>query len=216
MPDVGTLYIGIERNAEKAAEGLGTLARKLGSVKDKAAGFDLSNVQTQITNIVNAVKGSEKTMASLGTLFNATATYFKAFGKITDKISINTEPIKQLKEAFGDGIKTGNVGSQLSQLRTALEGEWRVDNATNAGFALSAIGQGAKDTESTNLASVASNVSAVAKALNEYADASARIKEVSGVEGIKTAFETLATNAGTAPASLTVFLILKAKSAMPG
>ena len=196
MPDVGTLNIEITSNAEDAAKGLGTLATKLGSVKKNADGFDLSNVQTQITNIVNAVRGSEKTMASLGTLFNATATYFKAFGKITNAININTKPIEDLKKAFGEGIKTGNVGSQLNQLRSALEGEWRVENAYNAGLALSAIGNGAKDAEATNLSTVATNVSALAKALNEYADASERIKETSGAEGFKAALDTLGTYGG--------------------
>lgn len=191
MPDVGTLNIEITSNAEEAAKGLGTLAQKLGSVKKNAAGFDLSNVQTNIKNIVDAVKGSEKTMASLGTLFNATATYFKAFGKITDKININTKPIKDLKEAFGDGIKTGNVGSQLNQLRTALEGEWKTDNAYNAGIVLSAISQGAKDAESVNLSSTAKNIGSLANSLNEYASAVERISGASDTEGIKALFDVL-------------------------
>lgn len=191
MPDVGTLNIEITSNAEEAAKGLGSLATKLGSVKKNADGFDLSNVQTNIRNIVNAVKGSEKTMASLGTLFNATATYFKAFGKITDKININTKPIKDLKEAFGDGIKTGNVGSQLNQLRTALEGEWKTDNAYNAGLVLSAISQGAKDAESVNLSSTAKNIGSLANSLNEYASAVERINGASDTEGIKALFDVL-------------------------
>lgn len=191
MPDVGTLYIGISSNASTAADGLDALAKKLGSVKRNASGFDLTNVQSQITSIVNAVKGSEKTMASLGTLFNAAATYFKTFGKITDKVSINIQPIKELKEAFGDGIKTGNVGSQLNQLRTALEGEWKTENAYNAGIALSAIGQGAKDAESANLAAVATNITAVANALKEYSAAIESVNNTAGAEGVKAAFQAL-------------------------
>lgn len=180
MPDVGSLNIEITSNAAEAAAGLGTLAKKLGSVNEKAQSFDLTKVKTNITNIVNAVKGSEKTMSSLGTLFNATATYFKTFGKITSAVKINVEPIKQLKEAIGDGIKVGIAGSQINQLRTALEGEWKTDNAYNAGFALSAIAEGAKAAESTDISKVANDIRDLADSINVYTDATDRSKNAIG------------------------------------
>ena len=171
MPDVGSLNIEITSNAAEAAAGLGTLAKNLGSVKKNADGFDLTQVQTNITNIVNAVKGSEKTMASLGTLFNSMSTYFKTFGKITSTIKINTKPIEELQTALKDGINIGNAGSQMNHLRSSLEGEWNTDNAYNAGLAISAIAEGAKNAQSANIGQTAKDISALSKSLTEYAKA---------------------------------------------
>lgn len=183
MAEVGVLNLEIQSNGDDAAKGLGALARNLGSVKEKATGFDLSNVASNIKNIVDAVKGSEKTMSSLGTLLNATSTYFKTFGSASNKISVNLKPIENLKKTIGDGFKLGNAGSQLSQLRTALSGEWNTGNIETIGNALSTIANGAKGVDTANLGEVATNVSAVAKALSEYADAAAKVKDAVGVGG---------------------------------
>lgn len=171
MPDIGTLNLTIESNAQQAASGLDQLAKKLKSVKSNAEGYDLSNVQTQISNIVNAVKGSEKTVASLGTLFNAIANFSKVK---TPKIDV--KPIEELKKAFGKGINTGNVGSQLNQLRTALEGDWNTAKVEDVKTVLSAISTGARELKESGVSSAAKELSTLTKELNNYAAAQEKIK----------------------------------------
>ena len=185
MPDIGTLNLTIESNAQQAADGLDQLARKLKSVKSNAEGYDLSSVQTQISNIVNAVKGSEKAVSSLGTLFNSISTYYKTFSKMTANVTINTKPIEDLRIALDNGIKIGQAGTQLSKLREALEGEWNTKNASDAGFALASIAEGAKSLTGTSLATHAKNISAMASAISEYADSIEKLK-ASATERAKT------------------------------
>lgn len=176
MPDIGTLNLTIESNAQQAADGLDQLARKLKSVKSNSEGYDLSNVQTQISNIVNAVKGSEKTVSALGTLFNSISTYYKTFSKMTANVTINTKPIEDLRLALDDGIKIGQAGTQLNKLREAIEGEWKTDNAYNAGMALAAIGEGAKSLSGTSLGTHAKNISGIATAISEFAKSIEELK----------------------------------------
>ena len=187
MPDVGVLNLTIQDNSKSAADGLEKLAQKLERVKQASENFDISPVSKQISSIGNSVKSENKTVAALGTLFNAIANFAKLKSP-----KIDVTPITQLKDIFADGgIKIGNAGSQLNQLRTAIEGEWKTENAQQAGIALAAIGEGAKSLSGTNLGTVAKNVSAVAKALEEYATAGGKIKDVvsaksfNGVENVR-------------------------------
>ena len=178
MPDVGVLSLTIESNAKQAAEGLDNLAGALERVQ-KAVGTELNlkGIVSPLNKLTKAINDS-KSLANIGTFLNAVASYKKAFKEL-EGVQFNGEPIKQLKAAIGDGIKIGQAGTQLNNLRTALEGEWKTDNAYQAGIALSAIGEGAKSVPG-NLGTVAKNVSAVAKALNEYADATEKIKNAVG------------------------------------
>jgi len=178
MADIGVLNLTIQDNASEAANGLGQLERKLKGVKTAAEGYNLSPVKRQIESVVNAVKGSEKTAAALGTLFNAIANYAKI--KIP---KIDLTPIKELQEAFGEGIKIGNTGSQLNQLRVALQGEWNEEKARTAGDVLKTIAEGVLAFKGSNIGTVANGISKLATALNEYADAAERLKKVFGSSG---------------------------------
>lgn len=183
MPDVGVLNLTIQDNSTQAASGLDKLANKLRSVRDAAEGYNLSNVQQQIANIVNSVVGSEKAVASLGTLFNAIANFSKA--KIP---KIDVSPIEKIKAAIGEGIKIGNAGSQLNQLRSALEGDWNAGNATVAGEALKTIAAGAQSFDGINLGTIAKNITNVAVAIE-------RLQNTNGQAG-STVLDSMATISG--------------------
>ena len=179
MPDVGSLFIKIESDAGTAADNLGKLATKLGSIK-KNSDVDLGNVQQQIANLVNSVKGGEKAASALGTLFNSISTYYKTFKGVTDKFKLNTQPIEQIKSAVDGGIKIGNAGSQLNQLRLALEGNWNMEGAQAASAALESIGPRLNSIDGENLKATATGVKQLAEALDEFAKATEAVKSAVG------------------------------------
>lgn len=180
MPDVGVLSLTIESNAGQAATGLGSLAKALERVqKAVGTGLDLSGVAGQLQALSAAVSGSEKTLTSIGTFVNAITNYTNAIGKLKTA-TINTKPIEDIKEAVKGGFGIGQAGTQINKLREALAGEWNTDNAYQAGMALSAIAEGAKSLNGVSLGTIAKNVSATAKALSEYADATEKVKAAVG------------------------------------
>lgn len=200
MPDVGSLFIKIESDAGTAAGSLGKLATSLGNVK-KNSDVNLGNVQTQIANLVGSVKGGEKAATSLGTLFNSISGYYKTFKGITEKFELNTKPIEQIQEAVKGGIKIGNAGSQLSQFRQALEGNWNMKGAEAAATALESIGSKLNNVDGEKLNTTATGISALAGALNEFASATEAVKSaVGGGSDVSTAvpqFESLGKDSAT-------------------
>lgn len=173
MPDVGVLELKIESDASKAAGGLTKLANGLEKAGKSAASFSLGTVKQQITEIVDAVKNNNTTVKSLGTLINAIAGFKKV-----EKIKFDAEPFEKLKKALGDGISLGQAGTQLKQLREALDGEWNTGNAALAGEALKAIGEGAKAMTGTNLGTKATQITKLADALGKLADQCERLQAV--------------------------------------
>lgn len=180
MPDVGVLNLTIQDNSNVAAGGLNSLRKALEKVQTAVgAGLDMSGISGQIRDLSTAVSNNGKTLAGIGTLLNAVSSYYKTIGKFAN-VQINTTPIEQIKKAVGDdGIRIGNAGSQINILRTALEGEWKTDNAFQASMSLSAIAEGAKSMSGAGLGSIANNVTKLAGALNLYADASERLNSLS-------------------------------------
>ena len=179
MPEVGVLNLTIQDNSTEAAGGLSELTGALVGLQNALGqGLKLSGVSKPLNTFANAVKENSKTFANVGTFLNAMSTYKKAFDE-ADKVRFNAQPIRDLKDAIGDGIRLGQAGTQIKNIREALTGEWNTDNAYKAGQALAAIGEGAKSIPS-GLEKKAISISNVASALQEYADASERIRDVVG------------------------------------
>lgn len=179
MPEVGVLNLTIQDNSTEAAGGLSELTGALVGLQNALGqGLKLSGVSKPLNTFANAVKENSKTFANVGSFLNAMSTYKKAFDE-ADKVRFNAQPIRDLKDAIGDGIRLGQAGTQIKNIREALTGEWNTDNAYKAGQALAAIGEGAKSIPS-GLEKKADGISKVAAALQEYADASERIKSVVG------------------------------------
>ena len=177
--NIGVLNLEIKSNAGEASGSLKDLADALTRVKEAVGnGLNLSGIAGPLNQLTKKINDS-KALANVGTFLNAVSSYTKAF-KDLEKTKFNAEPINQLKAAIGEGIKIGQAGTQINKLREALEGQWNTENAYNAGYALTAIAEGAKSMVGTNLGTVAKNVSAVAKALDEYATASDHVMSVLG------------------------------------
>lgn len=197
MPDVGTLNLTIESNANVAASGLDKLADALSRVQQAVGtGLKLSNASRSINSFAKAVSENSKALSNVGTFLTAITNYTKAF-KDAEKVKFNAKPIEDLKNAIGEGIKIGQAGTQINKLREALGGDWNIDNAKKAGDAMTLIADGAKTFVGTNLGTIAKNVSAVGKALAEYADGAERIKSVIGNQS--TSSSDIIGNSGFAP-----------------
>ena len=180
MPDVGTLNITIQSDAEQAAKGLKELAGALSDVHKAAPnGLNLAGISGPLNKFAKAVKDNSKPLANIGTFLNAITNYKNAFKKL-DGVKFNRQPIDDLKAAVGDGIKIGQAGTQINKLREALGGEWNTDNAEKASTALATIAKGAEEMKGKNLGKVAEGVSAVAKALEEYAVSATHIHQAIG------------------------------------
>ena len=178
--NIGVLELEIRDNASDAGQGLNSLATALSSVKQAVGkGLGLGTASRQISGLVASVGSGSKALNSIGNMLTAVRQYADAF-KEANGLKFNTQPIDDLKAAIGDGIKIGQAGTQLNNLRTALESEWNTDNAYNAGMALSAIGEGAKSLTGTSLGKKANEISAVARALSEYADAAVKVQSAVG------------------------------------
>ena len=186
MPDVGTLYLQVESNANGAASSLESLATALGSVKGKAAGgFGLETVRKELlsfTKSINAAKTSSTVFQNISAFGKGLVDVAKVIRSSQDGFDTSNivSAIENIKSAVDGGMNLGQAGTQIKNIREALIGEWRTDNAYQAGMALAAIGEGAKSLTGTSLGTKAKEISALAKALSEYADASAKVKDVLG------------------------------------
>lgn len=192
MPEVGVINLTIHDNSEDAGKGLDALATALGSVKNKAKDFDLTGVAKQLNTFTRTIAAAKTSSA----VYKNIAEFGKGLKDIVSATNsaakgINAEPIvgaiEKIKGAVSEGMHLSSAGTQLKNIREALTGEWKTDNAYQAGMALAAIGEGARSLSGTGLGTVAKNVSAVAKALNEYADASAKVMGVVGEKSDKMA-----------------------------
>jgi hypothetical protein len=179
MPEVGVLNLQIHDDSESASKGLNHLTDALVRIQTAlGTGLNLSGVSKPLNTFAKSVSGNSKALANVGTFLNAMKDYHKAFKEV-ESVKFNAQPIKDIKEAIGEGIKIGQAGTQITKIREALGGEWNVDNAYKAGMAMSAIGEGAKSIPS-GLEKKANGVKALAEALNEYANVMERIKAVTG------------------------------------
>jgi len=96
MPDVGVLELKIRDNAETAAGGLTQLSGALSAVKTAVGnGIKLSSVADELVNLKNVITEAKagKTIASLGTMFNAV----NKFSNIK-KFSINANEIRDIAQ----------------------------------------------------------------------------------------------------------------------
>lgn len=181
MPDVGVLQLTIRDNSEQAGQGLGNLADALSRVQAAInGGLKLSGMSRSLNSFAKSVAENSKTLSNIGTFLNAITSYSKAFKEL-EGVTFNAQPIKDLKEAVGEGIKIGQAGTQINNLRVALSGEWNAENAIKASQVLTTIGEGASALKGTNLSTSAKGISAIAKALDEYASAATHIKDAAGV-----------------------------------
>lgn len=144
MPDVGVLQLKISADASSASRSLSNLQSKLEALGGVAGSVNLSNVATQIGNIVKQVSGNKDVTAAvknLGTLLNA----ITQFSKLT-KIGLTQTQIKQISslQSAVSGFNLGQAGTQLNKLREALGGEWNLEQAEKVGQALKTIAQGTK------------------------------------------------------------------------
>lgn len=179
MPDVGVLQLEIRDNSTEAGQGLNQLAKALSAVQSAVGnGLNLTGITAPLNRFAKSINehGSGKTLQSVGSFLKALSDYRKAFSDASN-VKFDAEPISQLKAAIGDGIKLGQAGTQIKNIREALEGEWNVDNAYRAGQALAAIGEGAKSIPG-GLDKKADQIKKVAEALREYTSASQEAKNV--------------------------------------
>lgn len=168
MPDVGVLNLAIKDNSEQAATGLEKLAGALTRVQAAIDnGLKMSNMSRSLNTFANAVSKNSKVLSGVGTFLNAVTNYTKAFSELNN-VKFNKGPIDDLKTAIGDGIKIGQAGTQLINLRTALGGDWNTENAKKAAEALKAIAKGADALQGKRVGAVASKVKALAEAFDSY------------------------------------------------
>lgn len=122
MPDTGILNLEIRDNSTTAAQGLKELEKALSSVQG-ALGGGLNLPTKSIKAFATAVSANSKALSNTGTFLNAMKEYHKAF-KDVGKVKFDTQPITDLKEALQDGLKIGQAGTQLKNLRDAFTGDW--------------------------------------------------------------------------------------------
>lgn len=184
MAEVGVLELRIQDNAEQAAQGLGNLASAVSGVKRAVKnGLDLSSVSDSVKNLateVNNAVGTANTVKNISTLFNSIANY----SKLKD-IKIDVEPFKKLKESIGDGIKIGQVGTQLNAMRQALAGEWNSGPAEDAIGVLVPLANGLATNDTAN------KLKNTAKALKDFSEAYKNLpKSTKKMEDIIKSFQT--------------------------
>ena len=189
--NIGVLEIEIRDNASEAGEGLSSLATALGSVKEKATGgFGLEEVRKELlsfTKSINASKTSSAVFQNISAFGKGLVDVAKVIRASQDGFDTSkiVSAINNIKGAVSEGMHLGTAGTQIKNIREALMGEWNTDNAYQAGMALAAIGEGAKSLAGTSLGTKAKDISAVAKALNEYAEASLKVREAVGEKTAK-------------------------------
>ena len=178
MPEVGVLNLTIHDNSETAAEGLNHLTDALVSIQSAIGnGLKLSGISGPLNKFANAVSVNNKTFASVGTFLNAMKEYQRAF-KDAENVKFNAQPIKDLKEAIGDGIKIGSAGTQINKIKEALGSGWDTAQSANIKTVLQDIAEGAKSFQGTNLGTTAKGIESIAKGLGEFAKNGASVKEM--------------------------------------
>ena len=174
MAEVGVLNLTIHDNSSDAATGLGSLADALESVKTSLKGFSLYKASNTVSSFAKAVNANSGALKNVGTFLNAVAEYTRVF-KNTNNIKFNTKPIEDLKTAIGEGIKIGQVGTQMNKLREAFSGDW--GDATKVSNVIGTMHNVAVAATELSSANAASTIKSVAKSIDEYAKS---INSVSG------------------------------------
>lgn len=179
MAEIGVLNLTIHDNSENAAQGLDRLTDALSRIKAAIPnnGLGLSTVAKELNAFakqINQAKATNTVLQNIANFGKGLKDMTSAIGATSKEFDTSkiTGAIDAIKASVGDGIKLGQSGTQLKNLKDALGGDWNTDNAAKAGNALNYIAEGAKSLTGTNLGTIAKNVSAVAKALDEYAAAS--------------------------------------------
>ena len=201
MPSVGTLNLSVQSNAGDVGRELEQVAGALGRIKKALPenGLGLSGIANEIGEFikeVNKIKSASAVFKSIEQLGNGLKGIATAVKYSTDSIkeatdgtnkvvsSINTKPlvaaIKEVKAAVGKGFNIGMAGTQLLKIKDAIGGEWNTEKAKVVGEILRDIADAAKAVGKSDLASVASVVSTVAKSLNEYTNATDKTKDAIG------------------------------------
>ena len=122
MPDIGVLQLEIKDNSTDAGQGLNLLANALSKIqKAVGKGLELSTVASGVRELKDSAQGSEKTIASISSLFNSLAN----FGKVKDlKLDKIATYFSEIKSAVGSGFNIGNAGYNLNQMRLAFTADW--------------------------------------------------------------------------------------------
>lgn len=170
MPDVGVLQLRISADASNAARSLKTLQTRLSEINQIAQTFNLSNVATQIGDIVKQVSSDKATstaVKNLGSLLNA----ISAFSKVT-KLGLNKSQIEQISalQSAVSGFNLGQSGTQLNKLREALGGEWNTEQASKVRDALVTMSGGAKTLTDSG---TANTIKETAKAVEQMSSGTA-------------------------------------------
>lgn len=187
MAEIGVLELSIQDNSESAGDGLKHLADALSDVKQKASGgLGLASIKTELTKFTSGINAAKTTSP----VFQGIAAFGKGLADVARVVKSSQEgfdtskivaAITNMKDAIGDGMRLGTAGTQIKNIREALTGEWNTDNAYQAGIALSAIGEGARSMAGASLGTKAKDISAVAKALSEYADSAIKVQNAVNV-----------------------------------
>lgn len=182
MAEVGVLNLTIKDNSNEAAAGLNELAGALSSVRSNASGgIGLAGIRAELTSFTRSINAAKTT----NTVFQNIAAFGKGLADVARVVKASQTDfdtskivgaIENIKAAVGEGMHLGTAGTQIKNIREALTGEWKTDNAYQAGIALSAIGEGAKSMDGASLGTKAKGISAVAKAISEYADAATKVQ----------------------------------------
>lgn len=180
MAEVGVLNLTIHDNSSTAAQGLEELTGALTNLQQIVSnGLKLSGISRTLNTFANAVSSNSKTLSNIGTFLNAVREYNKAF-KDLEGVKFNKQPITDLKDAIGDGIRLGQAGTQLKNLRDAINGDWNSENATVASTVLQTIAEGSKAIGASSLSTTAKNIGNLAKSLGDYADSISKVSNTPG------------------------------------
>ena len=173
--DIGVLQLSIKDNSKDAGKGVDQLADALTRVKDVVdSGLGLSAVNDHLKTFaqtINRQKNTQKVIKDLTAFGNA----IDKLSKVQKAINFNTEPIKELKAAIGDGIKiTGNPAGQIERIKNSLSGKWGTSAITTMKNLKTAVDEFQKS-------NTAQTLNDVAKALNNYVKAANSTQTVKGI-----------------------------------
>ena len=163
MPDIGVLQLKISADASSASRSLKTLSDRLTTINTLSKDFSMSNIATQIGDIVKAVSstaGASTAAKNLGTLLNAIAAFSKV--KNLGMSEAQVRQISDLKDAVS-GFSLGTAGTQLNKMREALGGEWNTDQAQKARDAIEILSGSAKELAGSGIKEAAKSVEQLAK-----------------------------------------------------
>ena len=197
MAEIGVLELQIKDNASDTAGGLRKLAGALDRVRNavgNAVGLD--EVAGNITKLSDAVvKMSQNSAVKQITELGKSIKSLVDASKLT-KISFDTSGITALKKAIGDdGLHLGQAGTQLKNIRAAMEG-WD-SKGTGAESTASLIESlNSLKTATTGLKDSSSALKEMAEAIKVYAEAASMVS----MDGFS-AFQQVASSVQTASAS---------------